>query len=97
MIAPGKVGHCAQCQDWRLIIDGQGRCFACTPNKDTDETDAQLEHRLRWERTCRGCGNDKGMDGLLVCWSCMKRGDNPLKYSELSVRQWLLKFGRGVR
>ena len=96
MIAPGKVGHCAQCGDWRLIIDGKGHCFACA--EDVTETDEQLEHRLRWERTCRGCGQDKKMDGLLVCWTCMKRHDvQPLAYAGMTVRDWLNKYGRGTR
>lgn len=29
VLGPGKVGHCVQCGDWRLIIDGRGHCFAC--------------------------------------------------------------------
>lgn len=36
MTPPGKVGHCDKCGDWRLIIDGKGRCFKCAepePNK----------------------------------------------------------------
>ena len=50
------------------------------------ETDAAM----RKETFCRGCGNDKGMTNMLVCWDCFKRRKDitPLKYAG-EVHEWL--------
>jgi len=29
MISPGKVGHCAKCGEWRMVVDGKGQCYGC--------------------------------------------------------------------
>lgn len=53
------------------------------------------EDSLRAEAYCRGCGQDKAGQGLLVCWNCFKRHpQSPLKDSGLSVADWLKNFAR---
>ena len=52
------------------------------------ETDAAM----RQEPFCRGCGKDKGMTNMLVCWDCFKRRKDitPLKYAYgMEVHEWL--------
>lgn len=48
---------------------------------------SQIEYNARIAMNCV-CGNAKE-NNTLVCWDCFKRGDNPLKYSNLSYEQWL--------
>ena len=37
---------------------------------------------------CTGCGEFKSI-GCIVCWQCFKFGDNPFKYADLSLLDWL--------
>lgn len=43
----------------------------------------------RFLRNCPKCNQAKE-ENMLVCWDCWKRGDNPLKESNLSFEQWIL-------
>jgi hypothetical protein len=69
-------------------VDGCGQVDELNPPPPVDP-----EILMRQERTCRGCKCQKDL-GLVVCWSCWSRespaeGVEPLKYSGLSIMQWL--------
>ena len=46
------------------------------------------EDQAREQLICPACGAYKTLH-IIVCWSCFKRIDNPLKYSDLSWELWL--------
>jgi hypothetical protein len=43
---------------------------------------------------CLGCDQHKEEPGLVVCWKCFKRPDNPFKYFQGSLSEWLVAIGR---
>lgn len=45
------------------------------------------EQEARSSPICIGCGNDND-PGCMVCWTCFKRGPDPLKYSGVSFEEW---------
>lgn len=51
-----------------------------------------LEDEQRKTTTCIACGDDKPI-GNVVCWNCFKHRDNPYKYSELELEDWLKSIG----
>ena len=56
----------------------------------------EIEVAVRREPICRGCGHEKSMGGLVVCWGCFKyRQDEPFKYFDGDLDQWLVAIGRG--
>ena len=53
--------------------------------------------QLRAESVCRGCGKDKGQPSMLMCWGCFKYVDNPFKYYDGSLLEWLREVGGDTR
>lgn len=47
-----------------------------------------FEEQAQSSTICPACGDSKNV-GLTVCWACFKYRDNPYKYSELSLEDWL--------
>lgn len=46
------------------------------------------EKEARMMRNCPKCNSAKE-EGMLVCWDCFKRGENPLKYFVGSFEEWI--------
>lgn len=46
------------------------------------------ETKARKLDVCPGCGKPKSI-GCIVCWDCFKGGDNPFKYADISLLDWL--------
>ena len=47
--------------------------------------------KCRNSKTCVVCGSDKDHKGVM-CWTCYKYNNNPYKYSELSLQEYVKKF-----
>lgn len=54
------------------------------------ETERGRVSTERNEKVCCGCGQSKDI-GLVVCWTCFKQGDNPFKYFDGTLEEWLEK------
>lgn len=51
-----------------------------------------LEKTARSEDFCRGCNGPKearAEGGPIVCWTCWRRPDNPFKYFQGTLEEWL--------
>jgi hypothetical protein len=48
------------------------------------------EEKARKLKLCPKCQHPKS-EGLVVCWNCFKYIQNPFKYSNLSLEEWLKK------
>jgi len=55
----------------------------------------KLENKARNQDYCPICGEDKE-ENSIVCWTCFKytKDIEPLKFSKLSVEDWLKKYGK---
>lgn len=52
------------------------------------------EHKARMMTACPKCGAEKtsGEHSQIVCWGECWRGENGLKYTTMSVEQWLSEY-----
>lgn len=57
-------------------------------NNNIIKCDMEYEKGLRKLDYCVGCGDSKEI-GLSVCWKCFKYRENPLKWFNGSVCEWL--------
>jgi predicted amidophosphoribosyltransferase len=46
------------------------------------------EKKYRNDTICPGCGKPKDT-GLVVCWTCWSHTDNPFKYFQGDIEEWL--------
>jgi len=46
------------------------------------------DNYLRKAEMCIGCGQEKQI-GCVVCWGCFKSGDNPFKWFNGTISEWV--------
>jgi hypothetical protein len=54
----------------------------------------EFEARERDNPICLGGGNTKKEPYIVVCWHCWSRADNPFKYFQGDLADWLKAIGR---